>query len=360
MLPPPTVGDAPPVVDGGGGGPGVPALQLILEPEHDLVAPPPSAPGSSGSTAAAHSAADASQRSQKKSPAIESELRGIQTEEARQSRLLELLDQAQSSGDDEQLAAVISLLNQPVMEKKALYGSPDSTSDRDSHPAAVSGDGTAIGGDDESTAAGDSRQGSIPGGAGFVLQEELVAAVDTAKSWWRVLERHKLDSRALTAGELMLHLVLIKQGWNKSVTLRFILSDEDGDSCAEYVDNVIAENMQSADTPPSPRLMRSQSALTAGSVLPLGQQAGQWGVGVRKFAFGRTSTQKPNSVSNQLERTSSTAADGSTQAAVPGVGMVTVAAAGRGPRRYLLRTVLVRGSQTTWIRVCGAKPTRRS
>ena len=334
MLPPPTVDDAPPFVNGGGfggsgggGGPGVPALHLMLEPEPEPDLVDKGWP-SAAATAAAHSAAGLEQRLQKKSSAIESELRGIQTEEARQSRLMELLDQAQSSGDDGQLAAVMSLLNRPVMEKKALFGSPDSTSDRGSHPSV---DGSTTDADDETTAAGVAGQGSIPGegGAGFVLQEELVAAVDTAKSWWRVLERHKLDSRALTAGELMLHLVLIKQGWNKSVTLRFILSDEDGDSCAEYVDKIIAVNVQSADAPPSPcsRLMRS---LSAGSDSDADASGAGWGVGgARKFAFGRTSTQKTKSV-NQPAHMIPAAADGSTQAAVPGVGMVTVAEAGDG------------------------------
>lgn len=88
----------------------------------------------------------------------------------------------------------------------------------------------------------------------------------------------------------MVHLVLIKQGWNKSVTLRFILRDTDGDDCAAYVDNIIANNMQQADAPPSPRLIRSKSHS--------GPREGRigWGEGTRRrFIFGRLTTQKLSS-----------------------------------------------------------------
>lgn len=58
----------------------------------------------------------------------------------------------------------------------------------------------------------------------YFIEPALQAPVHAARCWWRVLERRKLDSRALQHGETLLHLVLIGQQWNKSLTLRFILS----------------------------------------------------------------------------------------------------------------------------------------
>ena len=58
----------------------------------------------------------------------------------------------------------------------------------------------------------------------YFIEPALRAPVHAARCWWRVLERRKLDSRALQRGEALLHLVLIGQQWNKSLTLRFILS----------------------------------------------------------------------------------------------------------------------------------------
>ena len=66
-----------------------------------------------------------------------------------------------------------------------------------------------------------------------------------------MLERQKLDSRALRGGELMLHLVLIKHGWDKSVTLRFILPEAEGEACAAYVDeNSLAEHPAEPEAQP--------------------------------------------------------------------------------------------------------------
>jgi hypothetical protein len=90
----------------------------------------------------------------------------------------------------------------------------------------------------------------------------------------------------------LLHLVLIRQGWNKSVTLRFILKEADSDECAAHVDNIITENMTRANAPPSPRLMRAQSASGQSSSGELRASPPGWGGSRRRFAFGRLSTQK--------------------------------------------------------------------
>jgi len=130
--------------------------------------------------------------------------------EAVQAALLEKLEAAQRSGDDAELAAVLAQLNQPLLAARS-----------------------------PSTADPSTPQPPLP--------DATLGSVDTAKSWWRVLERQKLDSRALRGGELMLHLVLIKHGWDKSVTLRFILPEAEGEACAAYVDEIIAQNMAEED-----------------------------------------------------------------------------------------------------------------
>ena len=186
--------------------------------------------------------------------------------ESPRSHLLELLDEAQRSGDDEHLAAVLALLNEPLKGRQGRDRSPGSAT-QTQQPDAYDQPHT-------------------------IWRGVNLAAVDAAESWWRVLERHKLDSRVLAPWELLLHLVLIKQGWNKSVTLRFILQEADGDDCAAYVDSVIAQNMRRSDAPPSPRLMRSQSA-SGQSIGGQGDPAGRGAGTERRFAFGRQSTQKP-------------------------------------------------------------------
>ena len=191
------------------------------------------------------------------------------------SCLLELLDEAQRSGDDKQLASVLALLNEPLKEKQAQHRSPGSVQQI--------------------------QQPDVNDQPKMAWHGVNLAAVDTAKSWWRVLERHKLDSRVLMPGELMLHLVIIKQGWNKSVTLRFILKEADGDDCAAYVDSIIAENMQRVDAPPSPRLIRAQSA---------SRQSTAWSERRRRYGFGRLSVQKSTGASRANSNATDAYAEG--------------------------------------------------
>ena len=258
--------------------------------------------------------------------------------EAVQAALLEKLEAAQRSGDDAELAAVLAQLNQPLLAARS-----------------------------PSTADPSTPQPPLP--------DATLGSVDTAKSWWRVLERQKLDSRALRGGELMLHLVLIKHGWDKSVTLRFILPEAEGEACAAYVDEIIAQNMAEEDVPPSPRLLRSSSA-------------GGWGAGpaASRFTFGRATTQRLFSDALKLATAGSERSDDAAAAVrqhPPGRNdqppAVTLAARGLrrattpmrrrvGPRRRWARTT--RSTTTTgcwrrsWRRCsapteCCAPPTTR-